>query len=85
MHSDAAASAKVRKEHEEGRMGGVQVSFTASSAGYYTLLSLACLVGRSRIRAHAFSTAVHGASLGATKAFQSCLLAAATRFFAFVV
>jgi meiotic recombination protein REC8 len=26
MHSDAGASAKVRKEHEEGRMGGAQVS-----------------------------------------------------------
>ncbi|KAF1916980.1 Rec8 like protein-domain-containing protein [Ampelomyces quisqualis] len=25
MHSDAAASAKVRKEHEEGRMGGAQL------------------------------------------------------------
>jgi hypothetical protein len=29
MHSDAGASAKVRQEHEEGRMDGVQVSFTA--------------------------------------------------------
>jgi hypothetical protein len=28
MQSDAGASAKVRKEHEEGRMGGAQVSFT---------------------------------------------------------
>jgi hypothetical protein len=29
MHSDAGASAKVRQEHEEGRIGGAQVSFTA--------------------------------------------------------
>jgi hypothetical protein len=29
MQSDAGASVKVRKEHEEGRMGGEQVSFTA--------------------------------------------------------
>jgi meiotic recombination protein REC8 len=29
MLSDAGASAKVRREHEEGRMGGVQVSFNA--------------------------------------------------------
>jgi meiotic recombination protein REC8 len=29
MHSDAGASAKVRQEHEEGRTGGAQVSFTA--------------------------------------------------------
>jgi meiotic recombination protein REC8 len=29
MQSDVGASAKVRKEHEEGRTGGAQVSFTA--------------------------------------------------------
>jgi meiotic recombination protein REC8 len=28
MHSDAGASAKVRRDHEEGRMGAAQVSFT---------------------------------------------------------
>jgi len=28
MHSDAGASARVRREHEEGRAGGLQVSFT---------------------------------------------------------
>jgi len=44
MHSDAGASAKVRKEHEEGRMGGTQVSFTAVFALFVTLPSLPCLL-----------------------------------------
>jgi hypothetical protein len=44
MHSDAgaSASAKVRRDHEEGRMGGAQVSFTASFYSVSTLLSLLC-------------------------------------------
>jgi hypothetical protein len=64
MHSDAGASAKVRKEHEEGRMGGAQVSFTAirllfrlrshSSVFSRGLLGLTCCL----------IMAAHDASLG---------------------
>jgi hypothetical protein len=43
MHSDVGASARVRREHEEGHVGGVQVSFTAVSYIFYILLSLPCL------------------------------------------
>jgi hypothetical protein len=43
MQSDAGASAKVRREHEEGRAGGVQVSFTAVLRAFGTLYSLVCL------------------------------------------
>jgi meiotic recombination protein REC8 len=42
MHSDAGASAKVRKEHEDGRMGGTQVSLTAFCCIILTLFSLVC-------------------------------------------
>lgn len=43
IQSDAGASAKVRKEHEEGRAGAVQVSFTAVLRAIFSLASLACL------------------------------------------
>jgi meiotic recombination protein REC8 len=36
MHSDAGASAKVRWEHDEGRMGGAQVSFTTLCHLFHT-------------------------------------------------
>jgi hypothetical protein len=42
IHSDAGASAKVRKDHEEGRMGGAEVSFTTLCYAASTLLSLVC-------------------------------------------
>ena len=34
MHSDAAASAKVRKDHEEGRLGGASVSTFTRCVSY---------------------------------------------------
>jgi hypothetical protein len=51
MQSDAGASAKVRREHEEGRAGGVQVSFTAvfARALHLALTCLSCV--RSGLRA----------------------------------
>jgi hypothetical protein len=36
MHSDAGASAKVRREHEEGRMGGAQASLTTPGHLFHT-------------------------------------------------
>jgi hypothetical protein len=42
MQNDAGASAKVRKEHEEGRMGCEQVSLTAFCFLFNTALSLVC-------------------------------------------
>jgi meiotic recombination protein REC8 len=43
MHSDAGASARVRREHEEGHDDGVQVSFTAISHVIRIALSLSRL------------------------------------------
>jgi hypothetical protein len=42
MHSDAGASAKVRREHEEGRMGRAQVSFTTLLSPFSHRTLLAC-------------------------------------------
>jgi hypothetical protein len=85
MHSDAAASAKVRKEHEEGRMGGAQVSSTAIFCVvlYLTLTPVSCgAIAKSR------SCFQHGGARRLTWGNKdvSVLLAVApaTLFFAFV-
>ena len=48
MHSDAGASARVRREHEEGRRGDAQVSFTAISHVFWhrDLTSSSCAFDR---------------------------------------
>jgi hypothetical protein len=43
MSGDARASARVRREHEEGRQAGIQVNFTASSHVFCTAVSAPCL------------------------------------------
>lgn len=42
MHSDAAASAKVRQEHEEGREGGIQVSLSADLCATLPCVIICC-------------------------------------------
>jgi hypothetical protein len=67
MLSDGGASAKVRKEHGEGRTDGVQVSFTAILRDVCTALSLHCPSGSSidltycsDMSLHTFSLPSHG-------------------------
>lgn len=48
MSSDAGASARVRKEHEEGQQAGDQVSFAAFSTCFCTAISVLSLAVRLR-------------------------------------
>lgn len=75
MQSDAAASAKVRKDHEEGRVGGVPVSFPLFLAynalpSHLPVFSPGLLALTTRL-----SMDIHAASLGSPKSSQWLLVA----------